>query len=221
MEPYLELPEDFPADVRDLAREKTASAIGPYQQAMALQDFLRNNYTYDEAAPAGHSDDHLRYFLFRSKIGYCEQFAGAFAAMARSHRPARPGRRRLHPRRLRPAARHLPRDDQGGPRLARGPHQRDGLGGLRADAGALRAQPDELHRHLQPGGQPDAGHHDHDHRRRGPGRPDADDGAGRRRRRRTRSSPRRRRRTAGSSGGWARSASASWGWRRCWPYRRS
>jgi hypothetical protein len=84
MQAFLELPEDFPADVRDLAREKTATAIGPYQQAMALQDFLRNNYTYDEAAPAGHSDDHLRYFLFRSKIGYCEQFAGAFAAMARS-----------------------------------------------------------------------------------------------------------------------------------------
>jgi transglutaminase-like putative cysteine protease len=84
MEAYLQLPEDFPSDVRDLAREKTANANGPYQQALALQDFLRNNYTYDEAAPAGHSDDHLRYFLFRSKIGYCEQFAGAYAAMARS-----------------------------------------------------------------------------------------------------------------------------------------
>jgi transglutaminase-like putative cysteine protease len=84
MQPYLELPEDFPAEVRDLARQKTADAIGPYQQALALQDFLRNNYTYDEAAPAGHSEDHLKYFLFRSKIGYCEQFAGAFAAMARS-----------------------------------------------------------------------------------------------------------------------------------------
>jgi transglutaminase-like putative cysteine protease len=84
MQPYLELPEDFPADVRDLARQETANANGPYQQALALQDFLRNNYTYDEAAPAGHSDDHLRYFLFRSKIGYCEQFAGSFAAMARS-----------------------------------------------------------------------------------------------------------------------------------------
>ncbi|HYT39341.1 MAG TPA: DUF3488 and transglutaminase-like domain-containing protein, partial [Acidimicrobiia bacterium] len=84
MQPYLELPEDCPADVRDLTRKETATATGPYQQALALQDFLRNNYTYDEAAPAGHSDDHLRYFLFRSKIGYCEQFAGAFAAMARS-----------------------------------------------------------------------------------------------------------------------------------------
>jgi transglutaminase-like putative cysteine protease len=84
LQPYLELPDDFPADVRDLARQQTAKATGPYQQALALQDFLRNNYTYDEAAPAGHSDDHLRYFLFRSKIGYCEQFAGAYAAMARA-----------------------------------------------------------------------------------------------------------------------------------------
>jgi transglutaminase-like putative cysteine protease len=82
--PYLELPENFPDDVRALAREVTASASGPYEQALALQTHLRTNYQYDEAAPAGHSNDHLRYFLFRSKIGYCEQFAGAFAAMARS-----------------------------------------------------------------------------------------------------------------------------------------
>jgi transglutaminase-like putative cysteine protease len=82
--PYLELPEDFPEDVRALARDVTANAAGPYEQALALQTHLRTNYEYDEAAPAGHSNDHLRYFLFRSKIGYCEQFAGAFAAMARS-----------------------------------------------------------------------------------------------------------------------------------------
>src|SRR5581483_7972892 len=79
-----DLPADFPADVRDLARKVTGNAVGPYAQALALQDYLRSNYTYDEAAPAGHSDDHLRYFLFRSKIGYCEQFAGAYAAMARA-----------------------------------------------------------------------------------------------------------------------------------------
>jgi transglutaminase-like putative cysteine protease len=81
---YLELPEDFPDDVRALAREVTSRASGPYESALALQDHLRNNYEYDEEAPAGHSNDHLRYFLFRSRIGYCEQFAGAFAAMARS-----------------------------------------------------------------------------------------------------------------------------------------
>ena len=82
--PYLELPEDFPDDVRALATEVTSNAGGPYEAVLALQNHLRTNYEYDEAAPAGHSNDHLRYFLFRSKIGYCEQFAGAFAAMARS-----------------------------------------------------------------------------------------------------------------------------------------
>jgi transglutaminase-like putative cysteine protease len=81
---YLELPEDFPDDVRALATDVTSKASGPYEAALALQNHLRTNYQYDEAAPAGHSNDHLRYFLFRSKIGYCEQFAGAFAAMARS-----------------------------------------------------------------------------------------------------------------------------------------
>ena len=84
MQPYLELPEDFPTEVRELARQKTAGAIGPFQQAVALQDFLRNNYTYDDTVQPGHSDSHLVYFLFRSKSGYCEQFAGSFAAMARS-----------------------------------------------------------------------------------------------------------------------------------------
>src|SRR5947208_7596710 len=62
-----------------------AGAAGPYQQAMPLHDFLRNNDPYDlDNVQPGHSDDHLRYFLFKSKTGYCEQFAGAFAAMARS-----------------------------------------------------------------------------------------------------------------------------------------
>ena len=82
--PYLELPEDFPDDVRALAADVTSKTSSPYEAALALQNHLRTNYQYDEAAPAGHSNDHLRYFLFRSKIGYCEQFSGAFAAMARS-----------------------------------------------------------------------------------------------------------------------------------------
>jgi transglutaminase-like putative cysteine protease len=82
--PFVQLPAEFPADVRELARTVTADAGGPYEKALALQGYLRQNYRYDETAPAGHSDDHLRYFLFRSKIGYCEQFAGAFAALARS-----------------------------------------------------------------------------------------------------------------------------------------
>jgi hypothetical protein len=62
----------------------TAAAPTPYAKARALQDYLRNNFTYDLRVPAGHGDDALQRFLFLTKRGYCEQFAGAYAAMARA-----------------------------------------------------------------------------------------------------------------------------------------
>jgi transglutaminase-like putative cysteine protease len=80
---YTELPADFPTRVRDLAVEKTAGARTPYAQARALQDYLRT-FTYDLHVPQGHSDSALETFLFETQRGYCEQFAGAYAAMARS-----------------------------------------------------------------------------------------------------------------------------------------
>jgi hypothetical protein len=51
--------------------------------ARALQDHLRT-FEYSLAVQRGHSEDALEDFLFTTKVGYCEQFAGAFAAMARS-----------------------------------------------------------------------------------------------------------------------------------------
>jgi transglutaminase-like putative cysteine protease len=81
--PYTELPADFPASVRQLAQQITAGARTPYAQARALQDYLRG-FTYDLTVPPGHSDDALERFLFVTKRGYCEQFAGAYAAMARA-----------------------------------------------------------------------------------------------------------------------------------------
>ncbi|MGH8976420.1 MAG: transglutaminaseTgpA domain-containing protein, partial [Acidimicrobiia bacterium] len=83
-ERYLELPGDFPATVRTLARRFVTGTSTPYDQAIALQDHLRVGYAYYQEARPGHSNDDLEYFLFRSLHGYCEQFAGAFAAMARS-----------------------------------------------------------------------------------------------------------------------------------------
>jgi len=99
---YLELPAVFPQSVSALAAkatgldrarcatqrctpaELTAQNLGPYQRARALQDFLRNNYTYDLRVPPGHDISALERFLFTTKRGYCEQFAGAYAAMARA-----------------------------------------------------------------------------------------------------------------------------------------
>src|SRR5204862_5166960 len=53
-------------------------------RARALRDHLRANYAYDLRVPPGHDVPALERFLFQTKRGYCEQFAGAFAAMARS-----------------------------------------------------------------------------------------------------------------------------------------
>jgi transglutaminase-like putative cysteine protease len=80
---YLDLPDDLSPRVRDLAAQITADADTPYAAARALQDHLRT-FTYDLTVPKGHSDDVLVEFLFDTQRGYCEQFAGAFAAMARA-----------------------------------------------------------------------------------------------------------------------------------------
>ena len=80
---YTALPAAFSPRVRQLAGQITASATTPYAQARALQDYLRT-FTYDLSVPAGHSGDALDQFLFTTKRGYCEQFAGAYAAMARA-----------------------------------------------------------------------------------------------------------------------------------------
>ena len=82
---YLALPATFPANVADLAHVIVQNTTSPYDAAKALQDFFRSGqFTYDLNVPAGHGDDALQRFLFETRRGYCEQFAGAYAAMARA-----------------------------------------------------------------------------------------------------------------------------------------
>jgi transglutaminase-like putative cysteine protease len=80
----LALPARFPTGVRELAERFTAGAATPYDRAVALEDSLRTGFVYDENAPPGASIDALERFLLGSRRGYCEQFAGAYAAMARA-----------------------------------------------------------------------------------------------------------------------------------------
>jgi transglutaminase-like putative cysteine protease len=80
---YYELPGGIPDTASDLAAELTASAATPYDRAMALQAFFRDNFTYDLDVQLGNSNDAIEVFL-RDRRGFCQQFAGTFAAMARS-----------------------------------------------------------------------------------------------------------------------------------------
>jgi transglutaminase-like putative cysteine protease len=81
---YLELPDELPQRVRDLAVEITSKYDNMYDKALALQNYLRQ-YTYNqqvEEPPAG--VDRVDYFLFERKEGYCNYYASAMAVMARA-----------------------------------------------------------------------------------------------------------------------------------------
>ena len=80
---YLELPSDFPSSVRNTAVTVTAGAATTYDAMVAMQNWFRTQFTYSLDVPQGHGNNAIEAFL-RQRIGYCEQFAGTFAAMARS-----------------------------------------------------------------------------------------------------------------------------------------
>ncbi len=79
---YTALPSGFSATAQQIADQQTAQAATPYDKARALQDYFQNNFAYDLKVPKGHGENAIDAFL-RDKKGYCEQFAGTFAAMAR------------------------------------------------------------------------------------------------------------------------------------------
>jgi transglutaminase-like putative cysteine protease len=81
---YLRLPEQVPERVRSLAFDLTAVQLTPYDQALAIEAYLRTiSYTLDiPAPPLGR--DVADYFLFDLKRGYCDYFATAMVVLARS-----------------------------------------------------------------------------------------------------------------------------------------
>ncbi|MGY1699732.1 transglutaminase family protein [Geodermatophilus sp. SYSU D00766] len=72
-------------EVTDLVARLTAGAATPYEAVRAIHDhFSRaNGFVYSLATAPGTTGDDLARFL-RFKQGYCEQYAGAMAAMVRA-----------------------------------------------------------------------------------------------------------------------------------------
>ncbi len=79
---YLRLPDGLPREAADIARQIAASASTPYDEALALQSFFRDHFTYSVNVPRGHSADAMRQFL-EIRTGYCEQFSATYATIAR------------------------------------------------------------------------------------------------------------------------------------------
>lgn len=71
--------------IQDLARRVTEGRTTPYDQATAIETYLRANYQYTLTPTEPPRDvDPMEYFLFTSKEGYCEYFASAMGDMLRS-----------------------------------------------------------------------------------------------------------------------------------------
>ncbi|MDP2773115.1 MAG: DUF3488 and transglutaminase-like domain-containing protein [Nocardioides sp.] len=86
---FLELPDDLPGIVGNLAVSVTEDATTPFEKAQALQLWFREvgGFEYDlDEAPTGNGADELAQFLDpdQGRVGYCEQFAAAMAVMARA-----------------------------------------------------------------------------------------------------------------------------------------
>ncbi|MFD1714601.1 transglutaminaseTgpA domain-containing protein [Amnibacterium flavum] len=85
---YLELPDDIPAIIGETTAEITADEVNGYDQAIAIQNYLRgSDFRYDESTPEqadgdGDSFDVIGAFLDQ-KRGYCVHFASTMTVMAR------------------------------------------------------------------------------------------------------------------------------------------
>lgn len=80
---YLQLPEDMPERIGELAREWTQSAATPMEKARAIEAELRKNYRYDLSSPSPRESNPLDHFLFESKRGHCEFYSTAMAVLLR------------------------------------------------------------------------------------------------------------------------------------------
>ena len=72
------------AELRQAAQAATSGAAYPYQQAVLLEEHLRETFSYDIGATPGHNLRSLQLFVATTQRGTSEQFATAYAVMART-----------------------------------------------------------------------------------------------------------------------------------------
>jgi transglutaminase-like putative cysteine protease len=82
---YLQLSDSVTPRTIDLAMRITAGSATPYEQAVRIEEYLRQAIIYDENVvepPAG--ADVVDYVLFEQQRGYCEHYSSAMTVMMRA-----------------------------------------------------------------------------------------------------------------------------------------
>lgn len=80
---YLQLPDLYDPRIGELAARLTAGRDNRFDQARAIERYLRSEFGYTLEMRAG-GDEPLADFLFNVREGHCEYFASAMAVMLRS-----------------------------------------------------------------------------------------------------------------------------------------
>ncbi len=85
--PYLQLPQQLPQRVRDLAEEITAPIDNVYEKTKAIEGYFKKNgfvYSQQNVAIPKAGDDYVDQFLFDTKSGYCDNFSTSMVVMLRA-----------------------------------------------------------------------------------------------------------------------------------------
>lgn len=81
---YLSIPRHIQQEIFDIAAKATAGCSTPYEKALGIQNYLRENYRYTlntQVPPEG--VDFVAWFLIGEKQGYCTYFATAMTVLCR------------------------------------------------------------------------------------------------------------------------------------------
>ena len=82
---YLQLPKSFSPQIKDLATEITAQARTPFEKAIFITRYLRENIKYAPTIPeVPRNKDPLEWVLFEYKQAYCVYYASSEVLMLRS-----------------------------------------------------------------------------------------------------------------------------------------
>ncbi len=81
---YLQLPADFPENVRQLSQNITRNAGTPYEKVLAINRYLAQIPYKEKIEAPPKNVDGVESFLFKQKAGFCLYYASAMAVMLRS-----------------------------------------------------------------------------------------------------------------------------------------
>ncbi|TMW71090.1 DUF4129 domain-containing transglutaminase family protein [Alteribacter natronophilus] len=84
---FLQLPDELPERVVELAEEITEDADNRYEMAVAVEQYFRQNdfeYATSGIPVPEEGQDYVDQFLFESRIGYCDNYSTSMAVLLRA-----------------------------------------------------------------------------------------------------------------------------------------